>query len=128
MYKIGLPGKSILGNYFQENKISRTPFLLLRISFPGRPILIQFVPVGGEDGGVPQHVGLGVAGQVARLLLHEERLHGMEDAAVHVRDGEGADDAVPGKLSAVLRLELSDDALAVALFDADGLGELKSVF
>ena len=42
--KIGLPGKSILRQYFQENRTSRRPFLLLRISFPGRPIFIQFVP------------------------------------------------------------------------------------
>ena len=44
LYKIGYPGKSILGDYFQENWTSRRPFLLLRISFPGRPIFIQFVP------------------------------------------------------------------------------------
>ena len=37
--KIGPPGKLILGDYFQENGTSRRPFLLLRISFPGRPIL-----------------------------------------------------------------------------------------
>ena len=42
--KIGLPGKSILRDYFQENMTSRRPFLLQRISFPGRPIFIQFVP------------------------------------------------------------------------------------
>ena len=42
--KIGLPGKLILGYYFQENMTSRRPFLLLRISFPGRPIIIQFIP------------------------------------------------------------------------------------
>ena len=42
--KIGLPGKSILGDYVQENGTSRRPFLLLRISFPGRPIFIQFIP------------------------------------------------------------------------------------
>ena len=42
--KIGLPGKSILGDYFQENRTSRRPFLLLRISFPGRPISIQLPP------------------------------------------------------------------------------------
>ena len=42
--KIGLPGKSILRDYYQENRISGRPFLLLRISFPGRPIFIQFVP------------------------------------------------------------------------------------
>ena len=46
--KIGLPGKSILRDYFQENMTSRRPFLLLRISFPGRPIFIQFVPAA-ED-------------------------------------------------------------------------------
>ena len=43
---IGLPGKSILGDYFQENRTSPRPFLLLRISFPGRPIFIQFIPGG----------------------------------------------------------------------------------
>ena len=42
--KIGLPGKSILGDYFQENVTSRRPFLLLRISFPRRPIFIQIIP------------------------------------------------------------------------------------
>merc|ERR1712037_740228 len=44
LYEIDLPGKSILRDYFQENRTSRRPFLLLRISFPGRPIFIQFVP------------------------------------------------------------------------------------
>ena len=29
--KIGLPGKSILREYFPENRTSRSPFLLLRI-------------------------------------------------------------------------------------------------
>ena len=42
--KIGLSGKSILRDYFQENRTSQRPFLLLRISFPGRPIFIQFIP------------------------------------------------------------------------------------
>ena len=41
--KIGLPGKSILGDYFQENRTSQRPFLLLRISYPRRPIFIQFI-------------------------------------------------------------------------------------
>ena len=41
---IGLPGKSFLGDYFQENRTSCRPFLLLRISFPGRPIFIQLPP------------------------------------------------------------------------------------
>ena len=44
LHKIGLPGKLILGDYFQENMTSRRPFLLLRISFPGRPIFMQFIP------------------------------------------------------------------------------------
>ena len=43
--KIGLPGKWILGDYFQENRTSQRPFLLLRISFPGRLIFIQLPPV-----------------------------------------------------------------------------------
>ena len=42
--KIGLPGKSILGDYFQENRTSRRPFLLMRISFRGRPVFIQLPP------------------------------------------------------------------------------------
>ena len=42
--KIGLPGKLILGGYFPENVTSRRPFLLLRISFPGRPVFIQLPP------------------------------------------------------------------------------------
>ena len=44
--KLGLPGKSILKDYFQENRTSLRPYLLLRISFPGRPIFIQFIPGG----------------------------------------------------------------------------------
>ena len=42
--KIGLPGKSILGYYFQENGTSQRPFLLLKISFPERHIFIQLPP------------------------------------------------------------------------------------
>ena len=44
--KIGLPGKSILGDHFQENQTSRRPFLLLRVSFPRRAIFIQSIPIG----------------------------------------------------------------------------------
>ena len=44
--KIGLPRKSILRDYFQENMTSQRHFLLLRIRFPGRPISILFVPDG----------------------------------------------------------------------------------
>ena len=56
MYKNRLPGKLILRDYFQENRTSRRPFLLLRISFPGRPIFIQFVPaeVEIEGGGLEE--------------------------------------------------------------------------
>ena len=46
--KIGLQGKLILGDYFQENRTSRRPFLLLRISFPGRPIFIQLPSAPAE--------------------------------------------------------------------------------
>ena len=42
--KIGLPGKSIHRDYFQESMTSQRPFLLLKISFPGRPIFIQLPP------------------------------------------------------------------------------------
>ena len=44
LYKIGLPGKSILRDHFRENRTFRRLFLLLRISFPGRPISIQLPP------------------------------------------------------------------------------------
>ena len=44
LYKKGLPGKSILEDYFQENRTSRRSYLLLRISFPGGPIFIQLPP------------------------------------------------------------------------------------
>ena len=44
LYKNGSSGKSILRDYFQENMISQRPFLLLRISFPEKPIFIQLVP------------------------------------------------------------------------------------
>ena len=82
--KISLPGKSILRGYFQDNRTSWRPFLLLRISFPGRPIFIQFIP-GDEDGpaeGVkrsvharPEHVGLDVEHvvQPVRLPTHAEQ-------------------------------------------------------
>ena len=41
---MGLPGKLILRDFFQENETSRRPFLLLGISFPKRPIFIQLPP------------------------------------------------------------------------------------
>ena len=44
--KIGLPGKLILGDYFQENGTSQRPFLLLRISFPGDLFLYNWSLVG----------------------------------------------------------------------------------
>ena len=71
LYKIGLPGKWILGDYFQENRTSRRPFPLLRISFPGGPIFIQLPPdraVGGQLGAaalraVPAQVLHGLAAE-----------------------------------------------------------------
>ena len=42
--KMGLLGKLILRDYFQESRTSQRPILLLKICFPGRPIFIQFVP------------------------------------------------------------------------------------
>ena len=47
--KISLPGKSILGDYFQENRTSQRPFLVLRIRFPGRPMFIQFIPAAAAS-------------------------------------------------------------------------------
>ena len=60
--KVGLPGKSILGDYFQENRTSQRPFLLLRISFPGRPIFIQSIP--GKVGASVAVVGTAHHGRV----------------------------------------------------------------
>ena len=42
--KIGLPGKLILGDYFQENRTLGRPFLLLRISFPRKTYLYTIRP------------------------------------------------------------------------------------
>ena len=44
LYKTCLPGKSVPKHYFQSEMTFRRPCLSLRISFPGRPIFIQFVP------------------------------------------------------------------------------------
>ena len=65
--KVCLPGKSILRDYFQENRISRQPFLLLRISFPGRPIFIQFIP-GGHGGRGVGSVVIWKTGRVPELI------------------------------------------------------------
>ena len=45
--RIGLPGKSILGDYSQENRTSRRPFLLLQFSgkTPFYTICLQALPV-----------------------------------------------------------------------------------
>ena len=80
--KIGLPGKSILGDYFQENRTSRRPFLLLRINFPGRPIFIQLVPEVGVSVLVRRvRLGVlvlrgrgGVAARAGLLLLSGRRV------------------------------------------------------
>ena len=94
--KLGLPGKSILGYYFQENRTSRRPFLLLRISFPGRPNFIQFIPgheenipwaeehtkgLGGSDEGVGLAEALGVIGV---------QVHGAEPVGERRAVGAGA--------------------------------------
>ena len=70
--KIGLPGKLILGDYFQENMNSPRPFLLLRVSFPGRPIFIQFVPdpVLAREQPVRQQVGHRVHPRRRRVGVH----------------------------------------------------------
>ena len=66
---IGLPGKSIFREYFQENMASQRPFLLQRICFPGGPFFIQLIPEslprsdmqleghGGQEGGLVQRPG-----------------------------------------------------------------------
>ena len=71
--KLGLPGKSILGDYFQENVTTRRPFLLLRISFPGRPIFIQLPPgncsgmgLGGSPPRVPRCAPLTSSTMISR--------------------------------------------------------------
>ena len=94
LYKIGLPGKSILGDYFQENMTSRRPFLLLRISFPGRPIFIQSLLQqqrqrwgrgrgGGRDGVAAGQADPGGGRQ--RAQREQRRGRG---AGAHVRAGE----------------------------------------
>ena len=72
--KVGLPGKSILGDYFQDNRTSRRPFLSVRISFPGRPIFIQFVP-GPAAERRPLVLGAAVAQRQAEPGQQEEEGH-----------------------------------------------------
>ena len=66
--KIGLPRKLILRDVFQENRTSRRPFLLPRISFPGRPICIQFVP--GDVGLLRAFIGADLTGELFDLGVH----------------------------------------------------------
>ena len=42
--KIGLPGKWILRDHFEENRTSKRPFLFLRISFQGRSFFYTIGP------------------------------------------------------------------------------------
>ena len=79
--KIGLTGKSILGDYFQEKGTSRRPFLSLRTSFPGRPIFIQFVPevVPAEDPG-GRRGGHDLAGGGAHRVILDGILSGERGA------------------------------------------------
>ena len=70
--KIGLPGKLILRDYFQEN---RRPFLLLRISFPGRAIFIQFIPAA-MAADLLTHFSMWPLRTSRRLNLRPQRVHG----------------------------------------------------
>ena len=79
MYKKGLPGKSILGDYLQENMTSRRPFLLLRISFPGRPIFIQ-LPPGRPPQPLQQHQRPQDPPGGRRGLAHDRRRGGHAEA------------------------------------------------
>ena len=88
--KIGLPGKSILGDYFQEKRTSRRHFLLLRISFPGRPIFIQFVPA---------EAATAVDSKVARISRRKEGPDDDDDSA-----GGGDGNFTPGGLEYVLEM------------------------
>ena len=67
-----------LVEYFQENRSSGKPFLLVRISFPGRPIFIQFVN-SSLNGKVPlslsrQQIDLPLIGHVHTGLPDHELL------------------------------------------------------
>ena len=75
--KIGLPGKSILRDYFQENMTSRRPFLLLRISFMGRPIFIQLLQGDrrGPGGHPPLHGALHRGEDGVRQVRLKQRCH-----------------------------------------------------
>ena len=88
--------------YFQENGTSRRPFLLLRISFPGRPIFIQFVP-GGVVGLAGQFVRQYVV-DVERVLVlvlwtRQQVPHLFDESRLEAGDHGGApdDDEVPRK-------------------------------
>ena len=64
---------------------SQRPFLLLRISFPGRPIFIQFIPgVDGRLGVVP--VGVGVGPTVAPGVVLGVTLAVQSDPVVRLTD------------------------------------------
>ena len=58
---------------------SRRPFLLLRISFPGRPIFIQLPPGGLTAEDLSRSAGVSV-------VLAKERMLSAERAGVAVRD------------------------------------------
>ena len=89
--KIGLPGKLILGDNFQENMTSRRPFILLRTTFPGRPIYIKFLPVPlGDlrdlrrqplDGGLRREELVGGAVRVS-LVPAVNLVHGLDPGKI----------------------------------------------
>ena len=106
--KIGLPGKSILKDYFEEKRTSRRPFPLLRIRFPGRPILYNWSLVEGyvEVALVEGHA-VGRAGLAAVRVRGVEHLHWRRGA--HVPQPH---QAVPGRAAdeghVVVRAEAVD--------------------
>ena len=71
--KIGLPGKSILRDYFQENKTSQRPLLLLRINFPRRPIFIQLVPEWTSGTAAARRIGLTSHSPLGLSLVEMEK-------------------------------------------------------
>ena len=106
--KIALPGKSILGDYFQENMTSRRPFLLLRISFPGRPIFIQLPPAvlvlrahQAADLRRPQDGPFGDAGRGQEHFKFPAKLRFESSVGAAVVGGvnSGTDQAPPSLLS-----------------------------
>ena len=95
--KVYLPGKSILGDYFQGNMTSRRPFLSPRTTFPGRPIFYNSSLVAASSPGVLVRVEedelleLGQHPLQDHLLLHQQFLplvSGGHAVRFHLRNGQ----------------------------------------